>query len=405
MDVAIPDDEIQEQGRSFAFFQGSCAMRIDRKRRWIITAFKVAVVIIVLLAIRQTLSSGFAEIGKSSWQFRPAWLAAAAVFYLLGLVPAALFWHRVLHKLKQRPALWETLRAHFIGHLGKYVPGKALVVVIRTGLIKSGRVRTDVAAVSVFVETLTMMSVGAFIAAALLAVWFHQQTMLFWLAIGFMVAAGLPILPPVFRRLIRLVGIGKSDSHALEMLDRLGFKTLALGSGLLTLGWFVMGLSLWAVLRSMGLGEANPLVELPRYTASVSLAMVAGFLSLVPGGAVVREAILAKLMVPHLGQAAPALVSAVMLRLVWLFSELLVSGALYLTRSSVSEIVKKGYLFLRPFHPRGVVHRAVNPSVDPAADAMSLHVMEDEVADQTQEKGLQGEEEKAGAQEMERGAP
>ena len=70
-------------------------------------------------------------------------------------------------------------------------------------------------------------------------------------------------------------------------------------------------------------------------TASVALAMVGGFLSLIPGGVVVREAVLAELMVPHfevimphLGQVI-AVVSALLLRLVWLVAELVISGILY----------------------------------------------------------------------------
>jgi uncharacterized membrane protein YbhN (UPF0104 family) len=129
-------------------------------------------------------------------------------------------------------------------------------------------------------------------------------------------------------------------------MDMLSFRTLANGAGAMTIGWFCMGLSLWAVLRSMGLAEADLTAEWPRYTASVSLAMVAGFLSLIPGGAVVREAILAALMVPHLGEIAPsvsaeaaALVSAVLLRLVWLGSEVLISGLLFVRKPRPSEVL------------------------------------------------------------------
>lgn len=63
--------------------------------------------------------------------------------------------------------------------------------------------------------------------------------------------------------------------------------------------------------------------------AAITLATVAGFLSFVPGGAVVREAVLTELMVPHLGDAV-ALLSAILLRLVWLVAELVISGILYI---------------------------------------------------------------------------
>ena len=61
---------------------------------------------------------------------------------------------------------------------------------------------------------------------------------------------------------------------------------------------------------------------------------------MVPGGAVVREAVLAELMVPRLGEAT-ALLSAVLLRLVWLLSELVISGILYLWMARTSDRPKK----------------------------------------------------------------
>jgi uncharacterized membrane protein YbhN (UPF0104 family) len=67
----------------------------------------------------------------------------------------------------------------------------------------------------------------------------------------------------------------------------------------------------------------------PRLTVAVSLAVVAGFLSLLPGGLGVRELVLDELMIVPFG-AMVALVSAVLLRLVWLLAELLVSGILYI---------------------------------------------------------------------------
>ena len=310
-------------------------------KKWLAAGVKLLIVVLIVWFVRHTLITGLSQLDKHPWRFQPLWLAAAGGLYLLGLLPAGLFWRRVLRVLGQEARLGETLRAYYIGHLGKYVPGKAMVVVLRTGLIRSHRVETGVAAVSVFFETLTMMSVGAFIAAAILAGWFRQQAspLLFWVALGLMVAAGLPTLPPVFKRLVQLAGIGKSNPATAEKLQNLGYGTLLAGWVAMSIGWIILALSLWAVLRAMGVADVNPLVELPRYTAGVSLAMVAGFLSLVPGGAVVREVVLMALMVPYFSAALPeasdekvaaaALVSAVALRIVWLVSELAISGILY----------------------------------------------------------------------------
>jgi uncharacterized membrane protein YbhN (UPF0104 family) len=73
------------------------------------------------------------------------------------------------------------------------------------------------------------------------------------------------------------------------------------------------------------------LQDLPRYTASVSLATVAGFVSFIPGGLGVRDAVLMEVLALGFAEdaAATALVSAVLLRLVWLVAELAISAILY----------------------------------------------------------------------------
>src|SRR5690606_37867382 len=68
-----------------------------------------------------------------------AWLAASAALYAIGMVPSWWFWHLTLRAMGAQPTWQESCRAFFIGHLGKYVPGKALVVVIRAGMIRSQR--------------------------------------------------------------------------------------------------------------------------------------------------------------------------------------------------------------------------------------------------------------------------
>jgi uncharacterized membrane protein YbhN (UPF0104 family) len=94
-------------------------------------------------------------------------------------------------------------------------------------------------------------------------------------------------------------------------------------------GWFVLGMSLWAVLRALCPADAAPLAALPHYTAAVALAMVAGFMSGLPGGIGVRDGILIAVLAAMVPEQT-AIVASVLLRLDWLVSELLVSGMLYL---------------------------------------------------------------------------
>jgi len=301
---------------------------------------KLLIALGVLWALRQTLENAWSQLGEYPWQLRPGWVLVSGILYLLGLLLAGIYWHRVLLVLGQDARLGESLRAYFVGHLGKYVPGKAMAVVLRTAMIRSRRVDTAIAAASVFFETLTMMAVGAFLAAVVLAVGFRGEAPKFWLAVGLMLVAGLPTLPGIFKRLARLAGVGSSSPGLSSKLHNLGCGTLLTGWALMTLAWALLGLSYWATLEAMAIPGLDPIGELPRYTAAVALAMVAGFLLLVsPGGIGVREAALVALMIPYLKTLSPhpelaAWASAAVLRLVWLGAELVISAVLYPMRGA-----------------------------------------------------------------------
>jgi hypothetical protein len=270
----------------------------------------------------------FAESQLSLASLHYLWLVASGCLYLLGMFPCCLFWQRTLRSMGQQPWFPASLRAFYIGHLGKYVPGKALVVVIRTGLIRGPRVDTAVAAASVFVETLTMMAVGAMVSALILALLFRQHQSLVLLAFFLAVAAGIPTLPPVFRRIVRLVQAHRASPQLERSLQGLNWSLTLSGWITIAAGWLLFGLSLWATLLAMP-GVEVQANDYPLLTACVCLAMVAGFLSLLPGGIGVREFIVMQLLAPRFGPVV-AIVSAVILRLVWLAAELILAGTLYL---------------------------------------------------------------------------
>ena len=144
-------------------------------RRWIVSAVKLLIVAVVLWLVRGTMKQSWNYLHEHPRSLSPSWLALSGGLYLLALLPEGLFWHWALKALGQDVGLLETLRAYYIGHLGKYVPGKAMVIVLRTGLIHSHRVDTSIAVASVFLETLTMMAVGACIAVPVLADLVHAQ--------------------------------------------------------------------------------------------------------------------------------------------------------------------------------------------------------------------------------------
>ena len=142
-------------------------------------------------------------------------LVGAVLLYMASIVVAGGYWHKLLHALSAPAPRLRTLRAYCIGHLGKYVPGKALVVMMRAGLVRGPGVDTAVATVSVFVETLTMMAVGSAIAAVVVLVQQSDEWLLVIAALGLCAATGGPIIPPVFRVVLKVLGIARkmAGSH------------------------------------------------------------------------------------------------------------------------------------------------------------------------------------------------
>jgi uncharacterized membrane protein YbhN (UPF0104 family) len=295
-------------------------------RRWIILAVKLLVVALLLWFVRGKIEESWTEFRQNPRPMHADWIALSAGLYIAALLPEGLFWHWALRSLGQNVGLFETLRAYYIGHLGKYVPGKAMVIVLRTGLLY-GRVDTGIAVASVFLETLTMMAVGACIAVPVLAIWFLHDWRFLLVAVLTAAAAGLPTLPPIFSRLSKLLGVGRSSPGVAEKLAGFKYRTLAAGWIIMIFGWIVMGASLWAMLRGLSYDADWP-GSWYLYTAIVAMAVVGGFASMIPGGLGPREAVFTVLLGPLIGTNAAVIVS-VGLRLAWLVAEIVVSVMLY----------------------------------------------------------------------------
>ena len=268
---------------------------------------------------------------------RPGGLAASAGLYLLGLSFWAGFWIGLLRYLGQRPSTAAAVRAYFVGQLGKYVPGKALALVIRATLVHGPGVRLGVAAQTALYETLTSMAAGAFVAVLLFSLTVSDSAGRGWLALGLLAVAGIPILPGVFNRVVRKLSAPLLEPGA-EPLPPLRPTTLAAGLVVTSGGWLFLGVSLWAMLQAVLPSPRGWDGEtVARCTAFIGLAYVAGFLLLVaPGGLGVRDGILQQLLAQELSHGLGreeanfrALVAVLLLRLLWTAAEVIMAGAVW----------------------------------------------------------------------------
>jgi len=251
------------------------------------------------------------------------------------------------------------LRAYFVSQLGKYVPGKAWVILMRIGLLRPQKVPAAIVAVCGTYETLTTMAAGAVLGVCLFP-WLGlselgaldgnarvQFAFGSWEWVMLLAVAALPISLGILNRRITKNIQARRGPDAVPLPSP---SLMLLLRGLLQamLGWALLGLSLWCMV--------NAVLPLPlrgevfaEAVAAVAVSYVAGFLAfLIPGGLGVRELILQRVLMAQLvaisaaAQPLSALI-AITLRLVWTLFEVLVSvgwyalGRRYLREMPISE--------------------------------------------------------------------
>lgn len=302
-------------------------------------AVKLTVGAVVVAAVGRQAARAWSQLGAEGRSVRVdgGWIAASMAVYLGGLLALGLVYSRVLDRGPNRVGRWAAIRAYLVSHLGKYVPGKALVVVMRVGLVTPFGARPATAAFAALYETLLMMAAGGLLSAAVgagptfdLGPW-HIPAALVGLGVGS--ALLVVVWPSVFPRLASLArlpfpGVGP------DAIPRLSGRLLAEGLATSFVGWGLMGLSQVAVLRSIGVALSPS--TWPAVVGAVALATVAGFVvPIAPGGLGVREWVLWT----TLGALAPgglAVVGAILLRLSWLGAEILAAAVAMLIRPAVA---------------------------------------------------------------------
>lgn len=291
-------------------------------------AFKYLVGLVVVIAVGKHVVDVWSEIppGQYDLTARPWHYVGSSLTYILGLACFGWFYGRILERSGMRISPGLAQRAYLISHLGKYVPGKAFVVILRASLSRPGLATPAGAAFATLYETLLMMSAGGLLAAvgfAVAPVEPYYLAMAFGLGVAFFVV----VSPHVFPRVCHLAktpfkGVGP------ESVPRVTWRLVAEGILSASIGWVLLGASLaWIVVgvdgRSLGLAEW------PNLIASVAFATVAGFvIAVMPGGLGVREGMLMVTLAPSLG-APLATLSALLLRLTWVVGELVAAAVLF----------------------------------------------------------------------------
>lgn len=252
-------------------------------------------------------------------------ILVAGLCYGLALFPPAFLLRGSLRAIGQEVSVGTAIAAQLIGHAGKYVPGKAMVIVLRAAALSQDGVRAVPATIGVFLETFLMMAVGATLAAAIV-VWMPVANWLVWLALAAAVLASLPTLPPILRRVSRRVTQRFAQRDQVDAGAQIGWPLFAACWAWSLLSWLLVGAS-FAMLIS-AIPSPHPLPDTwllyAISTAAIGLAIVIGFASLIPGGAGVRELVLTTILGTSIGPVH-AILAAILARVVYIVVEALLA--------------------------------------------------------------------------------
>ena len=298
------------------------------------------------------------------------YLVAAGILSQLSWLPSTWFWQRLIELLGDKNLdRYPLIRAYFCGSLGKYVPGKAAVILIRSALAKKHGVSFVRASIASVVEAGAVMLVGCVVTVvfALTVVppdavptWFidavpRESTS--WssllLAVVLLVLAMPIVAVPanwIFAKITRIIEkrsqfVSSSDSGEnvnpaeetgnQESPDpttgKLTWQFLVAASLMFALSWAGHGLSLLLVLRSMN-PEILTINAWTIATAAAAAGTSIGFFAVfAPGGLAVREGLIITMLAPSMGGPI-AVAAAGLYRLASLIAESVAALILYVVR-------------------------------------------------------------------------
>lgn len=306
---------------------------------------KLAILAVVLVFIAQRAIQLWKSTPPQSISVSVIWLIPAGIAYFAGWLPSVWLWMAFMRSMRQ-PLDWGTaVRAYYVGHLGKYVPGKALALVIRGTMIEGTGASPLLAGITGMCETIVSMATGAALFLAFSPFVFHETSaagrFVPWswcraMPITFMVVVALctfattPFSAWFFTRLSRKItsqGVLSNESS-----PSIPATLVCKGVCATSVGWIFHALSLSFVVQSVS-GDFLLISQFPLAIAAATFSMVGGFVVLIaPGGLGVREGLLIEVLKdqPHVGPAVAILVAGLW-RATMFLTELGAAGILFIT--------------------------------------------------------------------------
>jgi hypothetical protein len=285
---------------------------LDRHRRLfkvLNRVFQVLVVGLTLAYVARALVRNWDQVTaldvRVGWRHGAALVLGIAYLWVRGLI-----WHDLVRKVVGDVPVRINVACWLASQLGKYVPGKVMLVLGRVLVYKRRGLSVTRVASGFVLEMLALFSTAALFTT--LAPFFGDWPLPWFLqwasGVAFVLLTGLchPRWLALAERLLRRFGIRATEVPTYRFRDALGWIAM------MTADWLILGLGLFLLADTIVPLEPALFVPL---TAAFALAGTAGIAVLVaPSGLGVREGVLTLLLTPVLGPG-PSAVLAIMARL------------------------------------------------------------------------------------------
>lgn len=295
------------------------------------------------------------------------YLVAGGLVSQLSWLPSTWFWRQLIVLLGGNVETYPLIRAYYCGSLGKYIPGKAAVILIRSALLKGQQVSFVRASIASMVEAGAVMLVGCVVSLTFAMTIIPPDALpvqvseilpresTSWLGLFVVVAVLLAATPVIaapanwiFSKISRIVekrarqnkpaestietaSDNTDDLQNNSVSGKLTWQFLASSSLMFALSWASHGVGLLLVMRSMN-PDAMTVDNWIIATAAAAAATSIGFFAIfAPGGLMVREGLIITVLAPSTGGAF-AVAAAGLHRIASLTAECLVALFLYLVK-------------------------------------------------------------------------
>jgi glycosyltransferase 2 family protein len=279
-------------------------------RKTLIAGVKIVILAAILAIIGWNLHSAWREVGitqlKAAIEIDWRWSLIAGVCFAGELFTSAAAWLWLLRRMEGAGSPLFMFGAYFFSQLGKYVPGKIMLLIMRLERTNRQGVSGAATTISTLMENATFMVSGAAVAVPILAQFLlarnpagHRWLLL--LALSSMIVLLTAIHPAIFYRILNpvLLRLGRSEIAAQH---RLPMNTLLASVAMMIPCWFFGGLALWATIRCLMPIGMERFWEL---TAAFALSVLAGMISFLPIGLGVRDVVQALFLLPIIAAGLP----------------------------------------------------------------------------------------------------